>query len=70
MYRLLEAPDRLGWAIREGGHGHYPADFEALLDFADIHLRGRGLRRNFQRPLYPQLDELLERRQALPGDPP
>ena len=59
VYEMLGAKDRLGWALREGGHGHRPADFEALLDFTDRHFHGRSVRRDFQRELFPQLDELL-----------
>jgi len=56
---MLSAKDKLGWALREGGHGHRPADFEALLDFTDRHFHDRSVRRDFQRELFPQLDELL-----------
>jgi hypothetical protein len=59
VYRLLGAPERIGWALREGEHAHSPTDFEALLDFIDLHLHQRPLRRDFQRPLYPHLKTLL-----------
>ncbi len=59
VYQLLGAPQNIGWALREGGHAHTATDFEALLDFMDLHLHGRPLRRDFQRPLFPQLDALL-----------
>lgn len=59
VYDLLGRPRGIGWAIREGGHAHTPADYEALLDFMDLHLHGRAVRRDFQRPLFPHLDELL-----------
>jgi len=60
-YALLGAPDRIGWAVREGGHAHVPADYEALLDFADRHLCGRAIRREFQRRLFPELAQLVRR---------
>ncbi len=59
VYALLGKADAIGWAVREGGHAHTPADFEALLDFMDRHVRGREVRRNFQRELYPNLGDLL-----------
>lgn len=59
VYDLLGKSDGIGWAIREGGHAHTPTDYEALLDFMDVHLHKREVRRNFQRPLFPHLDELL-----------
>jgi len=59
VYEMLGEKGNLGWALREGGHGHRPADFEALLDFTDRHFHGRDIRRDFQRELFPQLDELL-----------
>jgi hypothetical protein len=59
VYRLLGAPEKIGWALREGGHAHSPTDFEALLDFMDLHLHRRPVRRDFQRPLFPQLKTLL-----------
>ena len=58
-YEMLGAAENLGWALREGGHGHRLADFEALLDFMDLHFQGREVRRDFQRELFPRLDELL-----------
>jgi len=61
-YELLGAEDCLGWAVREGGHAHSAADYEALLDFADRHFHGRTVRRAFQRELFPQLTDVLERR--------
>ena len=58
-YELLGAPENIGWALREGGHTHSETDFKALLDFMDLHLHGRPVRRDFQRPLFPQLETLL-----------
>ena len=57
-YGMLGHADRIGWAVREGGHSHAPADVDALLDFMDLHLHGRPVRREFQRPLFPGLDGL------------
>lgn len=59
VYRLLGAPERIGWAVREGGHAQLPTDFEALLDFMDRHILGREITRDFQRPLFPHLDAIL-----------
>lgn len=59
VYQLLGAPDKIGWAVREGGHSHSPSDFEALLDFMDLHFYKRSLRRNFQRTLFPAIDTLF-----------
>lgn len=60
VYGLLERGDAIGWSMREGAHAHTPADFDALLDFMDRHLHGRELRRDFQRKLYPDIEELLQ----------
>lgn len=59
VYRLLSAPDNIGWTLREGGHAHLPADFDTLLDFMDRHLHRREIKRDFQRKLYPDLEKLL-----------
>ena len=59
VYALLGKPEAIGWAVREGGHAHTPTDYEALLDFMDRCLHGRPVRRDFQRPLFPHLKELL-----------
>ena len=59
VYDMLGAPAHIGWALREGGHHHQPTDFAALLDFMDLHVHGRAVRRNFQRPLFPDLEALL-----------
>lgn len=40
VYDLLGASDRLAIRFREGGHAHSLADWQTLLDFADVHLRG------------------------------
>jgi hypothetical protein len=59
VYDLLGKPANIGWAIREGGHAHTLTDYEALLDFMDAHLHRRDVCRNFQRPLFADLNELL-----------
>lgn len=59
VYDMLGRPDGLGWSIREGGHAHTWTDFEALLDFMDLHLHRRMVQRQFQRRLFPDLDTLL-----------
>ncbi len=59
IYDLLDSGDAIGWAYRESGHAHRPEDYAALLDFMDRHLHGRQVKRDFQRQLYPDLEELL-----------
>jgi len=59
VWKLLGAPQNIGWVIREGQHAHTLADFEALLDFMDMHLHQREAPRQFQRRLFPDLGELL-----------
>jgi hypothetical protein len=59
VYHMLGKKDAIGWAYRESGHAHMPEDYTALLDFMDRHLHGRDLKRDFQRKLYPGLEELL-----------
>ncbi|MEW6755618.1 MAG: hypothetical protein AB1505_32275 [Candidatus Latescibacterota bacterium] len=59
VYGMLGAPEKLGWAVREGVHGHFASDFEALLDFVDWHFHQRRGVRHFQREAYPDLDALL-----------
>ncbi len=59
VYELLGARHNVGWAVREGGHAHTRTDYEALLDFMDRHLQSREIRREFQRELFPQLQQLL-----------
>lgn len=58
-YELLGGADKLGWAFREGGHNHAIEDFEALLAFTDRHFHGHTVHRDFQRPLFPELDRIL-----------
>ncbi|OPZ25818.1 MAG: hypothetical protein BWZ02_02291 [Lentisphaerae bacterium ADurb.BinA184] len=47
VFRLLGAETRIGLWYRDGGHAHGPADWEALLDFADLQFFGRPARRSF-----------------------
>ena len=60
VYELLGHREKIGWAYRERGHAHRPEDYAALLDFMDRQFHDRDVTRNFQRPLYPNLDDLLE----------
>jgi hypothetical protein len=46
-FDLLGAGDNLGISFRPGGHLLAPADWKALLDFADWRLRGRNPTRRF-----------------------
>lgn len=59
VFDLLGGKDAIAWAYRERGHAHMPEDYMALLDFMDRRFHERRVRRDFQRPLYPDLDELL-----------
>ena len=59
VYDFLGSPDAVGWAFREGGHSHQVDDYAALLAFMDRVFHGREVCRDFQRPLFPNLDELL-----------
>jgi hypothetical protein len=59
VYGLLGSRDAIGWAYRESGHAHRPEDYAALLDFMDRRFHGRQVVRDFQRRLYPDLEELL-----------
>ncbi|MDA0334281.1 MAG: hypothetical protein O2782_03865 [bacterium] len=59
VYDFLRAPEALAWAFREGGHNHQAEDYEALLALMDRAFHGRAVRRDFQRPLFPDLDRLL-----------
>ncbi|MEE2658649.1 MAG: hypothetical protein VX733_09115 [Candidatus Latescibacterota bacterium] len=61
VYDLLDSSDQVGWALREGGHDHREIDYEALLDFMDLVFRSGEVRRDFQRPLFPQLEQQLSR---------
>ncbi|MDD4891515.1 MAG: hypothetical protein PHU85_16475 [Phycisphaerae bacterium] len=46
-YRFLGVEDRIGIVYREGRHAHLLADWQALLDFADLHFRRRPAPRRF-----------------------
>ena len=59
VYTMLEAASHVGWAFREGGHGHQADDFEALLACVDRVFHARQVRRDFQRALFPDLEALL-----------
>lgn len=59
VYAFLGAEGALGWAYREGGHDHSAHDFEALLSFMDREFAGRTVKRDFQRSLYPDLEQIL-----------
>lgn len=47
VYRFLGAEERIGIWYRQGGHNHGPADWSALLDYADWQLRGLAPRTRF-----------------------
>lgn len=47
VYALLGAPTHLGINFRPGGHQLAPADWQAILDFSDQHLRQLGVNRQF-----------------------
>ena len=47
VYRFLGAEAAIGIVYRPGGHEHGLADFTALLDFADLQLRGKPSPRKF-----------------------
>ncbi len=48
-FARLGATDRLGVNYAEHGHAFTPDDWTALMDFADLHLRGRKIDRRFDR---------------------
>lgn len=59
VYEMLGQPDALGWTVREGVHGHLPADFDSLLDFLDPRFFDRETVRGFQRQVYCDLEAEL-----------
>ncbi len=56
VYDLLGCRDAIGWAFREGAHGHTAQDFEALLDFVDVRFGGKAVLRGFQREVFCDFD--------------
>jgi hypothetical protein len=46
-YGLLGVPEHLGISFRTGGHLLAAEDWDAILDFADLHLRQRAITRPF-----------------------
>lgn len=47
VYALLGVPEHLGISFRAGGHALATDDWDAILDFADLHLRHRTITRVF-----------------------
>ncbi len=47
VYALLGVPEHLGISFRAGGHLLAAEDWDAILDFADLHLRQRTITRPF-----------------------
>ncbi len=47
VYDLLDADENNCIYFREGGHNQLPEDFRVLLDFADLHFRGKPTSRDF-----------------------
>jgi len=47
VYALLGVPDHLGISFRTGGHVLAAEDWDAILDFAELHLRQRPITRSF-----------------------
>ncbi|MCS6831263.1 MAG: hypothetical protein RMM08_06470 [Armatimonadota bacterium] len=58
VYRFLRAENRIGIWFREGEHEHSPADWQALLDFADWQLLGKAPARAFDRLAFAQREEV------------
>jgi len=56
VYAMLQVPDHLGLHFRPGEHALAAEDWEALLDFADLHLRKRAIQRRFNQ--IPSADQL------------
>lgn len=54
VFRFLGAEDKLGIVFREGTHEHNAADWDALMDFADLQLRGRSVTRRFDAFAFPE----------------
>lgn len=58
VYAFLGAPDMLGLNFRPGGHGMQAADWNTILDFADLHFRKIAAKRRFDQ--YPPDEQLHE----------
>jgi hypothetical protein len=56
VYEFLEKPDGLGINFRPGQHGMNAEDWAALLDFADVQLKGKPATRRFDQ--VPPADQL------------
>ncbi|GAB4313317.1 MAG: hypothetical protein Kow0069_14310 [Promethearchaeota archaeon] len=52
VYDFLGARERNGIHFRDGGHGHWDADVDALVEFADWHLFGVPPTRRFDQLVY------------------
>jgi dienelactone hydrolase len=55
VYRFLGVGDRIGIHYRQGDHDHTLEDWNAVLDFADWHFRGRTCGRDFARNPFAEL---------------
>ncbi len=53
VYDFLGAGDRLGIYFREGKHEQNLADWQALLDFADVQFKGATVERKFDKLAFP-----------------
>jgi hypothetical protein len=57
-YALLGVPERLGVHYSDHGHAFTAEDWSAMMDFFDLHLRGRKVEARFDRfPTEKELDE-------------
>jgi hypothetical protein len=54
VYQFLGAPDRIGIHYRPGGHPMTDQDFTAMLDYADLHWRGKKPSSSFDGLPYPE----------------
>jgi len=53
VFEFLRAADRIGICFRQGQHEHGADDWAVLLDFADLHLRGKPTGRKFDQLAFP-----------------
>ncbi|MBM3289916.1 MAG: hypothetical protein FJY92_07160 [Candidatus Hydrogenedentes bacterium] len=53
VFDLLGAPGNNALSFREGGHEQNEEDYAALLDFADLHFRGKATARPFDKLPFP-----------------